>query len=121
MAQQIGGCIKMKKEEMLKVLIYAGENLGFHGWTYELELNGKVADDEEANVFYYDDIHKLKVVVSKETLKFDDERIKNVLVHEIVHAKVGLMWHDTKKLVNKLMDDTEEKMVNEITNWWIKK
>jgi hypothetical protein len=102
----------MTRAEMLHILHSFMPIVGFAGWRISVLKYGKVdMDDNIANV-EIDRLEKtLEIVLSTAHFKPLPRKVKrNVLIHELIHARVDLY----QKIAKVLIDDAEEDMVNDI-------
>lgn len=100
----------MKREEMFKILDKYKQHIGFADW--KIVLSAKYSDlgsnFAEVGTDMYEKI--LTIDLSKKLIKEHSHMIENVLIHELVHARVRLF----KSRYEAIKDQEEELMVNDI-------
>ena len=84
--------------------------VGMSDWTVFVSDEFKDMDEEATVVVNIYD-KTLKVDLSTKFEGFDERRKKNVLMHELVHAKIAAYNEEIRELINA----REEHLVNDLT------
>ena len=110
----------MNKEKAKELLHEWKERLGLQEWAISLAINVPIKDldENDGNVVYDTSLKvaRIKIAVENEDernwVKYDFEKI---LIHELMHIKVGLLDFDTvNSYEQKLLTDTIHQLVEDI-------
>lgn len=104
----------MKKEEIDRILDKYGLPIGFGGWKINVtkDKNKKEVGDDLACVAINMYAKTIELFLSPDFYKKCDKDQENILIHELVHARVQLKQLRLAKLENQ----EEELMVNDMVN-----
>ena len=93
--------------------------VGLSDWVIDLKTSYKNLE-ELANVDY--DIYEKKLIIQLSTRfkKLDETRKYNVLLHELVHARIGVFNEQRDKLLETLEEDLVNDLVRGFERKWSK-
>ena len=84
---------------------------GLSDWNIVLSKKLKNGKDSYAEVLTDSLEKEIEIMLYSSFMKFNEKRQANILMHELVHARVSVY----KEQIEKLQEDLEENLVNDIT------
>lgn len=108
----------MNDDQAKKYIDYLNKNKHLVGFTeYKIKLKKKIPRREnpvaETSVDRYE--KELVVELSTAFMKLDDVRKRNVLIHELIHARFELQTQRIEDSIKQIKYEFEEEYVNDIT------
>lgn len=106
-----------------RVLDFLKENKYLVGLgDYGIFLMEPICDETNECAVYSDPLNKtLKIVPSIELWNTASiNKMKSVLMHELIHARVNIFNQEKEKLTEELIDRLEEQLVNDLERGYMK-
>lgn len=101
----------MKKKDIKEFIERNKSYIGFGNYDVSIKYERKIDQESYAIVDYDENEQSLELTINKNFFDFDNEHQERTLLHELIHARMGVFYDR----IRVLYEEEEEKTVNDIS------